>query len=199
MQALCLLCHTKLLEPKTGPIVQHYKKCSTQHQLTTEARNAIINANLSEPSNEIQFIYETEVTQRELDGQRRVNHGISAPGFLVSFIMTPKGLERIGECLVCKKSNKKPSQAYFAYHRYVLLLLWRKKNIQFSKLIHIFAFTISMWTENIVHFRVKYCSAWQLNHLIWPFRVQLMIQEHPLPPQSIAFVSFVIPPKVKHL
>lgn len=117
VQAVCLLCNTRLLEPKSGPIVQHYKRCSTKQQLTIDARNAIINANLNEPSNEIEFIFETAVTQRELDGQRRVNHGISAPGFLVSFIMTPKGLERVGECQVCRKSVKKPSQAYFAFHR----------------------------------------------------------------------------------
>lgn len=117
VQALCLLCSIKLYEPKPGPIVQHYKKCSSKQQLTIDARNALINANIEEPSNEVQFIYETAVTQRELDGQRRVNHGISAPGFLVTFISTPKGLERVGVCQVCKKSVKKPSQAYFAYHR----------------------------------------------------------------------------------
>lgn len=117
IQAVCLLCHTVLLEPKSGPIATHYKKCSDKRKLTIEARNVIINANIDEPSNEIQFIHETAVTQRELDGQRRVNHGISAPGFLVSFISTSKGLERIGQCLVCRKSVKKPSQAYFSYHR----------------------------------------------------------------------------------
>lgn len=117
VQAICLLCNTKLCEPKSGPIVQHYKRCSTKHRLTIEARNAIINAHIAEQSPEVQFIYETAVTQRELDGQRRVNHGISAPGFQVSFVMSPKGLERVGECQVCRKSMKKPSQAYFAYHR----------------------------------------------------------------------------------
>lgn len=115
--AVCLLCNTRLHEPKTNPIVQHYRKCSSKRQLTIEARNALINANIAQPSPEVEFIFETAVTKRELDGQRHINHGISAPGFIVSFIMTPKGLERIGECLVCKKSVKKPSQAYFAYHR----------------------------------------------------------------------------------
>lgn len=114
---MCLMCNTKLREPKPGTITQHYKKCSTKYQLTIEARNACINANVDAPSPEVLFLYESAVTQRELDGQRRANHGISAPGFRVSFIMTPKGLERIGVCQVCKKKMKRPSQAYFAYHR----------------------------------------------------------------------------------
>lgn len=119
VEAVCLLCNTRLREPKSGPILQHYKRCSTKRQLTIEARDAIINANIAEPSNEVEYIYETAVTQRELDGQRRAKNGISAPGFLVSIVMTPKGLRRVGECQVCKKTVQRPSQAYFIYHRWV--------------------------------------------------------------------------------
>lgn len=117
VEAMCLVCNTKLREPKSGPILQHYRRCSTKRQITIEARDAIIAANIDKPSNEIEYVFETAVTQRELDGQRRAKNGISAPGFLVSIIMTPKGWKRVSQCQVCKKTVQRPSQVYFTHHR----------------------------------------------------------------------------------
>lgn len=113
--ATCLLCHIKLHEPEPNAMAWHYKQCS-KGQRFNNIRNVVDNGGAS---NEIQYIFESAVSQRELDGQRKVNHGISAPGFLIKLVQTPRGLERNSECQVCRKTKVKPSQAYFAVHRLV--------------------------------------------------------------------------------
>lgn len=114
MVATCLLCQIKIHEPKQYQIVDHYKICSKNIPF-----EYVPNDHITDESNELTYIYESSVTQRELNGQRKVNNGISAPGFLIKLVSTSKGLERSSECQICKKSKAKPSQSYFACHRLV--------------------------------------------------------------------------------
>lgn len=129
--ATCLLCHIKLHEPDPNEMAWHHKQCSKGRRINN-IRNVIDDG----ASNEIQYIFESAVSQRELDGQRKVNRGISAPGFLIKLVQTSKGLERNSECQVCKKTKVKPSQTYFTVHRLVYNFPIHNENL-FIKLINV--------------------------------------------------------------
>lgn len=119
--SVCLKCHisfnSSVILDRT--LEKHSKECL--------AANSQSNDNLAndfvtyEAPNGIEYIYEHQISRRELHGQLKINNNqnavISAPGYRIKFTLSTRGLERYGECQKCKKRFTKPNLTKFSIHR----------------------------------------------------------------------------------
>lgn len=119
--AVCLKCHTKFTSPF------YLDKTLQKHRNECAAANQENNYNLEEDfvtfesSDGIEYVRENQVCPRELSGQLKVANSqstaISVPGYKIKYHTSTNGLERIGECLICQKSFRKPTHTKFSVHR----------------------------------------------------------------------------------
>lgn len=134
VKAMCLRCQLQISEPTSTQMENHHERCTKKNHAICDVANAVAKTNTLEKSNQIEYVYESSVAQREIVAQRRISSNLLAPGFRLSFCSTPKGLERFTECQICKKSVKKPSRFSYTYHRYGK----SKLILQFARMLFIF-------------------------------------------------------------
>lgn len=119
---ICIACRTEVHCTSAFQMSQHYHKKCTRHTLgdmnytdfTTEFDE-------NDESGEIEYTSEDTVSQREIDGQRKLhmNHDVGslADGFKFKYSSTPSGLRRCAECQQCMKRLGRPFGAKLTAHR----------------------------------------------------------------------------------
>ncbi|XP_031637721.1 uncharacterized protein LOC116350129 [Contarinia nasturtii] len=124
--AICLICHLRITTTTYLDMLNHYNtKCRFQLQGITNNSpnpNDILTQYDGQPD-DVQFFHESVVSQREIDGQRKLYAHNTAyalvPGFKCKYQPSSHGLERIGECQQCLKTWKKPASKNLIAHRNV--------------------------------------------------------------------------------
>lgn len=122
--AICTYCRTKVITNTYLDLLEHYNKhCGRLSQSSNDNKNPLPNdiiTQYDETSDDIQYFHESIVSQRELNGQKRIHANQSynfVPGFKCKYSPSTHGLERIGECQQCSKVLKKPSSQKLTIHR----------------------------------------------------------------------------------
>lgn len=102
--------------------MEHHKKCPASNGSHIQNNNNLLeNFETYLRSDGVEYVFENSVSAREVKGQIKSyaahNTVTSSPGYKFRYCTSSKGLERLAECQICKRTLKKPNIYNLAKHR----------------------------------------------------------------------------------